>query len=311
MSKILWIIVIIIVAVALYNTFTKLGTNFKFGTLSGLFHIPSGLHGVSSTVVSLSAGGNNYVGVVQSPGGSQTTPPGSGVQPIVIPPAGFAAKDLSPYYGQVKIGSVSAGSFYNPGQFSLSANSPKVPPDITGWHLKSNGGNISIPKAVADYDPSGFSLSSDIILQNGSYVNFYNNSSPIIRNLRLNECMGYLNAVYDFSPSLPTNCPAMYDRSEITSFSGLCQNIILSIWGCSAPPASQLNNLAIYSDQICKNFIVDRFSYNGCYKYHRTDSNFLSGEWRVWLGGEMNFDPSHDRLLLLDGNGLLVDQYYY
>jgi len=311
MSKIPWIIVIIIVIVALYNTFDKLSANVKFENLSGLFRIPSGLyHGISSTVVSLSVGGNSYGGVVQ-PSRNSPVPPGVKVGPVVIPPAGFNASQLSPYYGQVKIGSVSAGNFYSPSQFSLSANSLNAPLDITGWHLKSNVGDISVPPAVADYNPSGFSSNSDIIVQNGSYVNFYDSSSPVLKNLRMNECAGYLNNTYDFNPSLPANCPVMYDRSEITSFSGLCQNIILSIWGCSTPSANQLNNLASYSDQVCKNFIVDRFSYNGCYKYHRTDSNFFSGEWRVWMNGAINFDQSHDRLLLLDGSGLLVDQYYY
>ena len=303
MSKILWIIVIIIVLVALYNTFAKLSANVKFESLSGLFRIPSGLyHSTSSTVVSVSVGGDTYGGAVQ-PSRSSPVPPSVGTQPTVVPPTGFTTGQLSPYYGQVKISSVSAGNFPNSNQFSLSANSLSAPLDITGWRLKSNNRDIMIPKAVSNYDPSGFSLASDIVMGNNQRVSFYNATSPILVNLRLNECTGYLNNAYNFTPTLPNNCPSSYDQSEIISFSGSCQDMILSLWGCSEPTKGQLS-----SDQSCRTFLTDRFNYSGCYKYHRGDANFLSNEWSIWLNGSMYFD-NHDLLLLFDREGLLVDRY--
>ncbi len=311
MGKILWIIIIIVVAFALYKTFTQLSGSFKFESLSSIIKLPS-LPGASTTTnpVPSAVTGNNGAAVNNPPPANQ--PPSEPVKPQIVPPPGFSVDQLSPFYSQVRIGSVSAGDFYNPSQFSLSVNSPlKDPIDITGWNLKSSNGDVLIPEAISDYNPSGFASNADILLKNGDYVNFYNSPSPILANLRLNECMGYLNNLYKFNPALPNNCPTPYERQEILSFSGLCQNIILSTNNCSMPAAQQLNNLATYSDQTCKSFINERFSYNGCYQYSHNNANFFSNEWMIWLNGAIILDKNHDLVLLFDKAGLLVDRYYY
>jgi hypothetical protein len=306
MGKILWIIVVIIVAVALYNTFSQLG-GFKFENLSSVIKLPN----ISDTNIRTTSTIQVPTGAVKNTPPPAVQAPFEPVKPQIVPPPGFSLSQLSPFYSQIKINSVSAGS-YGPGQFSLRSDySLKTPIDITGWHLKSYKGNITIPTAVSDYDPSGIVSKSDILLKSGDYANFYNNTSPILANLRLNKCMGYLDNIYEFDPALPNNCPVPYERSEISVFSGLCQNMILSTYGCSVPTAQQLNNLATYSDQICKTFINDRFSYKGCYQYRHNNPDFFGNEWRIWLNGAINFDQSHDLLLLFDNNGLLVDRYYY
>lgn len=304
MGKILWLIVLIVVVVALYNTFTHLSGSFKFENLAAIIRLPGAPSMRTTTTVSVpalvSTGG---AGSAASP--TFPTPP-EPTKPQIVPPDGFTVSQLSPYYGQVRINSVSSGNFPNLNQFSLGADySLKTPIDITGWSLKSKNRDVLIPKAVSNYDPSGFSMATDIAIGNGQYVNFYNTASPILTNLRLNECTGYLNNTYKFTPALPNNCSTSYSRSEIASFSGSCQDMITSLWGCSEPTEEQLS-----SDQSCRSFLTDRFNYSGCYKYHRGDADFLSSEWDVWLNGSMYFE-NHDLVLLFDGDGLLVNQYSY
>ncbi len=295
-----------IVVVAVYNVATNLGKNIKVESVAGLFRIPSGLqHGASST---FAFGG---IGSVRVTNPAPVVTPGLSAKPAITPPEGFSLNQLSPFYGQVRIGNVSPENFPNSGQFSLGANySTNTSIDITGWHVKSNRGDVRVSTAVGDYKPFGMTPSTDIILKNGEYVNFSTNYSPISISFRLNECTGFLNNTYQFNPALPANCPAMYDRSEITSFSGACQNIVLSLGNCSAPTANQINSLPSYNEDSCKVFL-DRFNYSTCYSRHRGDANFFNNEWRVWLSGQTGFNVSHDRLLLLDNNGLLVDQYIY
>jgi hypothetical protein len=311
MKKIFWIVIIIIVAVALYNAFTYIGSGIKFESISGIFKIPSGLYRSStSTPAGFSLGTNRNNPVNQTP--NQTGQPAASQKPTIIPPAGFALSELSQYYGQVKISSVSRGGSGSYNYFILSTSySLSKPIDITGWHLKSNTGYVLIPTAVPDYSPGGVALSADIILNKSQKVTFYSNGSPLVTNLRVNKCLGYLNNTYKFNPILQNNCPQMYSRPEISSFTGACQNLIISLQNCSSPKPDDLNKLSAYADIACKDFINKRFNYNGCYYSHHGDADFFKDEWIVWLGGLLNFDPSHDQLNLFDSKGLLVDQNTY
>jgi hypothetical protein len=301
MGKIIWIVVLIIVAVALYNVFTHVGNGIKFESISGFFKIPSGLYG-----------SKNSAPVGFSVNKNQTNQPATSTKQTITPPSGFILSDISPHYGQIKINSVNRSSYSGYTSFSLVAGyTLSKPINITGWHLKSNTGYVLIPTAVSDYNPGGVAPSVDIVLGSNQKVNFYSNASPIVTNLRMNKCIGYLNNTYKFNPALQNNCPAMYNRSEISSFTGACQNLIISLSNCSSPKPDELNKLPAYTDIACKEFINSRFNYNGCYNSHHSDVDFLKDEWIVWLGGLLSFDSSHDQLNLFDSRGLLVDQNTY
>ena len=234
---------------------------------------------------------------------------------VPIPPNGFTVSQLSPYYGMVKINSVRPQySWTDPSEFTLSSNYANTNlVDITGWRLASNKGAYAaiIPQGVADYNPTGPFLDGDIILESGNTVYVSSIKSPISKNFRLNKCTGYLNEQYSFNPSIQSNCPSLYNRNEISQFNGKCQSFILSQYGCHTPTPDEINLAAGYQDSACRAFL-DRFNFNSCYSAHRGDSDFFLREWRIWLGGvSIPFDPQHDRILLLDTKGLLVDQYIY
>jgi hypothetical protein len=241
----------------------------------------------------------------------QTAPqPTTGYLPSVPDsaiPYGFKREQLSPYFGKINISTVSYYTWGNyPAYITLSSS---LPPDekisITGWRIKSNLETILIPQTIEVYDPSGFSSSVDIIFKAYQTVSFYSSFSPIGQNFRLNKCIGYLEEIYDFSPPLPRNCPYI-NRAEISGLSGTCQNYILSLSSCQMPAP---NPPISPNDEACWAYL-NTLNYRGCFDRYRRDTDFLSSEWKVWMG-RINLDSSHDRLLLFDKNNLLVDEYSY
>jgi hypothetical protein len=233
-------------------------------------------------------------------------PPERQINPAEIPP-GFTLADLSPYFKKIRIGSASPAYFGSYEQVTLYAYldaGERV--KVSGWQLKSNRGSQTVPKAVNFYEPSGLSPEEDIYLENGHTLYMYSAVSPVGRNLRLNKCIGYLESFLDFTPPLPQVCPAV-DRAEIAGFSGQCQDLILSLGSCRLPPP---NPPVPVNDYACRNFL-DRLNYGGCVSRYRTDSDFLSKEWRVWYGTGTFLSDRHDRVFLLDSEGKLVDVYSY
>lgn len=241
-----------------------------------------------------------------------TTPP---PKPLPTPPDGFSIAELSPSWKKVRIRNVtppnsSNYSFLN--GFTLRAeseNTEKV--SITGWRIRGNRKiDVYIPKAAPDYGISGLPTEETILLSPSDYVVFYSTQSPVGRNFRLNSCTGYLGNTNTFTPSLSRACPTPYVNSELVTLSGNCQNFIRSLGTCPLIKANDINRFSGSNDAACR-AILDRFSYGVCYNAYHNDSRFFSHEWRVWLGNPMPFDPQHDRILLYDASGFLVDQYIY
>jgi hypothetical protein len=236
--------------------------------------------------------------------------------PDYLIPAGFERKDLSPYFQKIRIASAYASFWnYTPDQIRISSYFNKGEAiNIMGWKIKGNRREVIIPRAINIYEPSGLMSEEDIILTANNYVDIYSSRSPINRNFRLNKCTGYLENTYNFYPSLPRNCPSI-PRSEINHLSGQCQSYILSLWGCKAPDVSFYNSLPGTDEgNLCRQFL-NTINHGTCFQKHRFDSDFLSNEWRVWIGQriipEDILDPQHDRLLLFDKQGLLVDEHTY
>ncbi len=276
--------------------------------LSSLFHYSSSSWAITAPAV-----------ISQAPAGEQITPPApsgsgasSGVTTTINPseiPAGFTASELSPYFGKITFGGVSAASPYSYGTIILAAYglSASDTVDVTGWQIKTNRGGEYIPQAIDLYDPSGLAAPGDIFLGQGQYVYLYSSSGPF--NLRLNECIGYIGNSNKFTPALPMDCPYI-DQSAISKmgFTGECENYIFSLGSCEVP---DLNNAPIpQNDYACRDYIESNFNYKACFSAHENDADFLSNQWWVWTGSSP-LDEYHDMVDLFDKNGLLVNQYSY
>ncbi len=187
---------------------------------------------------------------------------------------------------------------------------------MSGWISRGGnskriaGGGNFIPGGVELFHPSGNTPESDIFLKNADYVYLYSAPKLDKKNLRLNACVGYLNqdnasGFFAYTPSFPQDCPYP-DRAELRGFSGQCQDYILSLGSCRMPDG--IPPISIY-DYACRSYL-DNINYKGCFNKHLADKDFLSHEWRVWIGSEI-VDSRHDDLRLFDNRGLLVDEYSY
>ncbi|MEK7212694.1 MAG: hypothetical protein AAB686_03385 [Patescibacteria group bacterium] len=295
------IIVIVFVVVAARDIGGRWGWDFSldFGRLSR--------PGVAGTPYMSSPG--TYISPPSDSGsGSDTIPiikepePEDSVRPEDIP-SGFTREQLSPYFGQVQISAAMPGSDNWQGQVSLRASGGDSI-NVSGWVIKSNRGAQYVPKAVDVYDSNVFMPETDIYLPGGGTLNIYTGTSAIGRNLRLNECLGYLENTVHFNPAIWTSCPV--DRGQVKELTGACQNYISSLGTCKSSAA---NPLLPVNDYACQDFL-SKLNYRGCFDENRFKPNFLRKEWYAW-GGSRFLDQYHDRVLLFDKQGLLVDEYVY
>jgi len=294
------IVLLGVLAIVVYSFGAPLFDKLRISPLDLSVRIASSTQYYSNRIIATSP-------PVQAPTANQ---PPQNTQPAIDQrniPAGFTARDLSPYFGKVRFGSVSPGYSGSYSQVSLYAYMKEGESvNITGWLMKGNKGTRYVPQAVAVYDPSGLASETDIFLKSGETVNIYSTTSAIGKNLRLNKCVGYLENASRFTPSLYVSCPYV-DRSEIQYLSGECQNYILSLGGCKLPDANP--NIPMY-DYACRAYL-DILNYRGCFDRHSNDPDFSSKEWRVWIGSGQFLDSLHDRVLLFDRQGLLVDERTY
>lgn len=224
------------------------------------------------------------------------------------PPQGFSVSDLSPYFEKATISSVRRPDRYGTGgEFTVRVDSTiTAGVDVTGWTVRSNRGSLTITGAYGNQDPVN---RLRIVIRPGTSALFYATTGAFVKNIELNACTGYLNDSYVVSPKLPNNCPRS-SRSELVNFSGECQNFINSLGSCKVPAPVDLNRFTASRDAACRSFL-DTFTYYHCVQRYSSLPNFYSYGWRVWVGTEFRFDPSHDRLFLLDTAGKLVDEYIY
>jgi hypothetical protein len=260
-------------------------------------------------------------GVIQVGAPSTKTPAGVPsdsplYQPLdkskVTPPVGFTEDQLSPYYQQIAVSSVRpSGNNDDSNELSLQPSwSVNLGINVTGWRIKTNKGEAKIPNAVSDYVPWAAPVYQDIVLEKGGTLTVYGFYNTVIRyyNLRLNKCTGYLNSLEGYIPNLPNNCPN-FTRSDVFQLSGQCQNFLTNLSSCRVPTASEVNALS-GPDNNCHSLLL-QVNYKGCYDRFRRDLNFFSNEWRTWLTQKLPLDPDHDRVLLLDKEGLVVNEYIY
>ena len=180
--------------------------------------------------------------------------------------------------------------------------------NITGWKIKTKAFEVMIPQAAAIYFPGGNIAPSDIILKAGDKVNLYASAAQPF-SYRLNTCFGYLQPEYQFSPSVANMCPKAYQtEAELAQYNNQCYSYIKSLKTCQDPPSNLPES---YGDR-CIEFL-NTLNYEGCFNKHRNDEDFMSSEWRVYLGAnsENILDPVRDQVQLLNKTGELISEYIY
>ena len=226
----------------------------------------------------------------------------------------------SPYKGVVRIGAVersspsASGEYatirYGGGFFGFGGSGNEQPIDVTGWRIATRRTSEAIPRAynIPEIDTA----ESDIILPPGGTLIVVAGESSYPRNFRENRCVGYFNEHHAFTPSLSDSCAnASSDRSGLLSrgFNGACIEAIEAIPTCRMPRGPFAAGVIGSS---CLEYINRNFNYAACVENFRDERNFLGDTWRASLRRTSKmFDPLHDRVILRDQNGLLVDELEY
>lgn len=224
----------------------------------------------------------------------------------------------SPYKGKISISAVErfgqrADEEYvilrRGGFFSL-AGSQEKPIDVTGWTISNRRSSESIPPAynIPEIDSS----SQNILLPPGGELVVVSGAPSYSRSFRENSCIGYLNQSYSFRPALSNSCvDDSPDRSDLLArgFNGACLDTIQSLASCHTPQGPFLAGVIGTS---CIDYMNENFSYVGCVKNFRDQKDFFKNTWRVQLRRNQKlFDSRHDRVILRDRQGLLVDEFEY
>ena len=227
---------------------------------------------------------------------------------IPVPESAQTTPTISPYIGKVKINRVQTANEYRSSLITLNIRPYKGEPiNITGWTIKTRKGNFIIPKGVEKYQKNF--PSRDIVITENLYVYLIGDSNPLglNKNFRTNKCFGYLSLSRDFYPYIRAYCsrPKLEDVSHLNPY---CQEYIIHQYGCKMPNYS--DDFKISTDSKCVSYILDYFTYNGCYKNQSQNEDFLNNYWYIYLGKNI-VQEYHDTIYLYDQYGLLVDKYTY
>ena len=273
------IIIVFIFTIGVFKNFKSLVNNFSFNFSSSTLFMPS----------------NNYTKNYFS---YFTT-----VETSSSLPEGFKEKDLSSYFKKIQIQSV---KIYNTPipyeEIIISANNTENKVNLSGWSIKSNKNHFVLVNAVSKLDFSKVFKPENILLEKGGKVQIYSTYSPLGIDFKSNKCIGYLNESYNFIPKIAVNCPQI-EKRKIAYLSGACQDYILKLSNCEIP-----KNPPVF-DVDCLNFIK-KINYQGCYDTYKNNSDFFLKDYYIFMGRKI-LDDLHDRVLLFDNKGLLVDEYIY
>ncbi|MBU3942402.1 hypothetical protein KKA24_00285 [Patescibacteria group bacterium] len=217
--------------------------------------------------------------------------------------------DSSPnYVGKVKIYNINKASEYNPSLIKIDVRPYKGEPiNLTGWSIKTRKGTFTIPQGMEYYKKDGYS--SDIIIKESSYLNIIGESEPFgtKKNFKTNVCLGYLSKSENIYPSFYSYCSTP-KLEELDGFTPYCKEYLINQRTCKMPDYS--SDFKISTDSSCVSYILNYFTYNGCFERSSKEKDFLSNYWYIYVNKNI-VEELHDTVYLYDQNGILIDEYLY
>lgn len=227
----------------------------------------------------------------------------------------------SPYYGKIRMSSISGLYQNDPSKEYIYIYTNLKESEIlkiTGWYLKSKVTGYFAIIGRAALLPFPFTgTESDVVLEQGDSVYLTKGFSPIGISFRTNKCTGYFEENRIFTPSLSLQCPRPIDEN-LPNFSSVydrndeCLNIIERIPQCTTKDSEFIRDLPDTVSPDCKAYLTTQINYNTCVALHYSDTDFPGNEYRLYLNkfGSL-WRPQHDKIDLIDENGLIVYSISY
>ncbi|PIT90839.1 hypothetical protein COU17_03540 [Candidatus Kaiserbacteria bacterium CG10_big_fil_rev_8_21_14_0_10_49_17] len=225
----------------------------------------------------------------------------------------------SPYKGIVEITPSTAGPRNtNPQEEYLTLHvrsSATNAIDLTGWTLESmlSGKKVKIPKASTVSTSGTVNVEGPLVAKPDEEIILTTGRSPVGHSFKVNKCTGYFEQFQDFTPRLDEVCPSpenelIFADNPYQQFGNECLDYIEDMPACRM----QVNAVPPQFPGICQYFIVEEINYTRCIYRHRSDADFFSLEWRVYLAHDKELWRSKREIIrLLDNNGRVVDVFSY
>lgn len=134
--------------------------------------------------------------------------------------------------------------------------------------------------------------------------------SPIGTSFQVNQCTGYLGQFQEYVPELRKDCPSPIDELKLYGpyNESVCRDFVDSIPRCTTSRTTPPSTLS----SACKTFIVEKLNYNSCVLRHKNDSEFFTGEWRIFLGRtEELWKNKQEIIRLMNDKGETLDAITY
>lgn len=183
--------------------------------------------------------------------------------------------------------------------------------NISGWEVKnSKGEKFKIGEGSRLPYSSTVNTKEIVFLKKKEKANIITGKSPIGTSFLTNICAGYFEQFQDFFPPLRQNCPHPKNESNINSagLNDVCLDYIERLPVCRIPLSQKPFNL----NNECLNFMEENINYSACVKEHKSENNFYTGIWMIYLNRDKEiFKQKREIISLYDESGKLVNSAIY
>lgn len=224
-------------------------------------------------------------------------------------------KTLSPYRTSVSLSFVSRSS--NPsGEYIALRVSPQASANvpISGWIIESQstGHRATIPSGTYLYFSGAVNSEENIILAPGETAYLITGYSPNGSSFKLNKCSGYLAQFQTYVPYIYPRCPAAWEENLSSIPRRLENDACLDYIGSFPRCKTETSSLPLSWGYECKKFITDTLNYSSCVSLHKSDANFYSPEWRIYLKRSSTlWKNRRETIILKDLEGKVVSTLTY
>lgn len=180
--------------------------------------------------------------------------------------------------------------------------------NISDWTISnSRGESFRLGKVTSLYGITSYPNQDNLVLVRGGTVNIITGRSPVGENFRSNKCMGYVTQFYSFIPSVGFSCPRPSRESEQENLRDDCFAYIRNLSSCRTP-----QQLPLYLNNQCREYIAKTINYNGCMLNHRTDQDFYKNMWWVYLSRPLPiWSDIRETITLRNEKGIVIQSVSY
>ncbi len=184
--------------------------------------------------------------------------------------------------------------------------------NISEWRIGKRNSRRKLGQATHLPLQNKASLLQDILITREARVVIVSGHSPLGYSFRVNKCTGYFDQFQEFTPVILHNCPLISKRTAENLSGSYPSDICLAYLGSLPECRVKLADYPADLLKSCQDFGRDYLNYSSCVRAHEGDHDFLTNEWRFYLGqDEELWNSEGDIIKLWDENGTLIETFSY